>query len=62
MTISFIGHHSHAQIKIQWQENFEGTKGIMRSRKSKKDRQHKDQMKDRQHKDQMKDRQHKDQM
>ena len=43
-------------------EKFEDTKGLIRSRKSKKDRQHNDQKKkDRQHNDQKKDRQHNDQ-
>jgi hypothetical protein len=40
-------------------EKFEDTKGLIRSRKSKKDRQHNDQQKkDRQHNGQKKDRQH----
>ena len=40
-------------------EKFEDTKGLIRSRKSKKDRQHNDQKKDRQHNGQKKkDRQH----
>ena len=53
----FNGHKFH---ELYWglKEEYEDTKGIIRNRKSKKDRQHSGQKKDRQHSGQKKDRQH----
>ena len=46
------------QFNYNCQEEFEDTKGLIKIRKSRKDRQHNGQKKDRQHNVQKKDRQH----